>query len=317
MTIPASDYDLDAGLSGLGFRQELNPILESLLTLNASTSLPPVTFPFMLRVNETPTPDELEIRNPANTSFIKWGEITDTAVTLFSNGAAVPSLATAQTFTQPQTIDTSGVAGSLTVASDQSSGIVARIPMIGHNSVGSNVTGVNLVCRVVINTSGSEDFNFEVEVVRGGSTVTLATLGSFSDFRRSGGGGILDADTVRQAGVALSQITREAAGRLGIGGNFSAGFTPVQANEGSLFTFNGGTAQQVTLRPLAENTIMFFSNDTNGAANLTFASDTSPNDVNLNTTRLTLAGVASQTPMCCVVWSQAAGNEVTILGNNT
>ncbi|MGI9491871.1 MAG: hypothetical protein ACR2QF_05650, partial [Geminicoccaceae bacterium] len=248
MTLPiGGDYDLDAGLSGLNFRQELNPILESLITLNASASLPPITFPFMMRAGQDTTPNELQIRNPSNSAFLKYGEITDTEVKLFSDGAAVPSLGVSQIFTESQSVDQSGVSGQLSVGSDQSTGVVARIPLFGHNSVGSNVSGVSLVCRIVTNTNGSEDFNFEVEVIRGGSTVTAATLGSLSDFRRSGGGGILDADTVRQGGITLEQIIREAVGRLGDGGDFSTSFEPVQSDEGKMFRFNGASNVTVSL----------------------------------------------------------------------
>lgn len=317
MTLPSGgDYDLDAGLSGLNFRQELNPILESLLTLNASASLPPATFAFMLRAALDTSPNELQIRNPANTAFLKFAEVTDTAVRLFSEGGAVPSLGVSQIFTQPQTIDTSAVAGSLSIGSDQSAGVVARIPLFGHNSLGNNITGVNLVCRVNTNTATAEDFSFEIEVIRGGSTVTVAVLGSLSDFRRSGGGGILDADTLRQAGVELGQIIREAVGRLRDGSNFTASFEPVQTDEGKIFRFNGTSNVIVTLSPKVQHTVMYFLNESSTNATITFQSHpTLP--VEFRTTRLTLPGISGQSPMCSVYWFLSGGNRVNIIGNNT
>ena len=315
MTIPPSDYDLDSGLSGTGFRTETNTIIESILSSNASASLPPVTFPFMLRADTGASPNTWNLRNPSDNAFLKLAEVTDSAITLFSGGAAVPSLGAAQTFTDNQVVDKSGAAGSLSVGSDQSSGIVARFPMFGHNSSGANTTGVNLVCRITTNTAGVESFTFEIEVVRAGVATTVAVLGSESDFRRSGSG-ILQADTFRQGTTDLSQLLRENAGRFLDGGDFTSGFTPVQADEGKMYRFNGTTAQQITLRPLAKNTVIHFMNDSSNASNLTFASDSNPNNVTLKTTRLTLPGVSGQVPTCSVHWSNTGGVQVNIMGDN-
>ena len=319
MTIPSSDYDLDSGLSGLAFRQELNPILESILTLSASASLPPTTFPFMLRADQSGTPNVLQIRNPSDNAFLKWAEITDSAINLFSGGAAVPSLGSAQTFTANQTVDTSGSAGQLSIGSNQSSGVVARVPMFGHNSLGSNVTGVNLVCRIGTNTSGSEDFSFEIEVVRGGSTETVMNLGSLSDFRRSGNDGTLDADVIRQDGTELDQLLREATGRIGpTPRSFSASFEPVQADEGSMFRFNGNTNVTVSLSTKTTNTVMYFQNESgSSSANITFAAAASNGVTDFRTARLTLPGGAGITPTCAVHWYLSGGTRVNIYGNNT
>ena len=317
MTIPLSDYDLDSGLSGLQFREELNPIIESLVTLNASSSLPPITFPYMMRVDQSTTPDQGEIRNPSNNAFLKWFEITDSAVTLFSGGSAVPSLGVEQVFTEPQSIDVSGNAGSLLIGSDQSSGVVARTTFRGHNAVSENIDGVTLEAFISTNTDGSEDFDLDIRAVRGGSSVLLGKLGSVIDFRRAGGGGILDADTVRQAGIALSQIVREAKARLEVQPSFTAGFTPTQTQEGSLFEFNGSSNQTITLRPLAQNTVILFTNNSNGSGNLSFVSDSSPNNVTLKTNRTTLSGVSGESPMCAVVFYGTSGDLVNIVGQNT
>lgn len=320
MPLPSgSDYDLDPGLSGLLLRQELNTILLALLTMNASGSLPPQTFAFMQRVDSSASPNEIQIRNPADSAFLKLAEITDTQISLFSQGAAVPSLGAAQTFTQSQTIDTQGSASLLSIGSDLSAGVVARIPMFGHNSNGTDVTGVNLVCRINTNTAGAEDFSFEVEVVRGSSTTTVATLGSLADFKRSGGGGIIDADTIRQAGIDLATIINTETSRLGTSGNFNVatGRALTQADAGRLLRFNGSSNQTFTVPRLSQNTAVFFVNDSGGAGNVTFQSDISPNDVNFRTSRLTLPGISGQSPMCALVWFQSDGARVNIVGNNT
>lgn len=318
MPLPSGgDYDLDAGLSGLGFRNELNPIIEALASLSSDASLPPVTFPFMLRGALDTTPNEIQVRNPSNNAFLKMAEITDSALTMFSNGAAVPSLGTAQTFTAAQTVDIAGSPGSLSVGSDQSSGIVARIPMFGHNSVGGNTTGVNLVCRINTNTQGSEDFTFEVEAIRGGASVTVATLGSLSDFRRSGGGGIVDADTVRQAGITLAQIVREATGRFGDGGDFTVDINSfTQAQEGQMFRFNGTSNVTVRLNKLAKGTIIFFQNESSTQATITFAASVSDPVTDFRTSRLTLPGISGQSPVCGVHWYLSDGRRVNIFGDN-
>lgn len=318
MPLPSgSDYDLDAGLAGLPFRTELNSILLALLSMNASASLPPLTEPFMLRANTNTTPDQLEIRSPDDSTFLKWAEVTNSAITLFSQGAAVPSLGVQQTFTQPQSIDVSGAPGSLTVASDLNSGIVARIPMIGHNASGANVSGVNLVCRINTNTAGSEDFSFEVEVVRGGSAFTVANLGNLSDFRRTGGGGIIDADTVRQAGITLAQIVREAAGRFGTGGDFNTDINSfTQDQEGQVFRFNGTSNVTVRLNRLAQNTVIFFQNESSTQATITFAAAVTDPVTDFRTTRLTLPGTSGESPFCAVHWYLSDGRRVNIFGDN-
>lgn len=316
MTIPANDYDKDAGLSGAQYRAEDNTIVESVLTNNAAVGFPPQTFPFMWRVDQSRTPNVLQIRNPANSAFIDVAEVTDTLVSLFSDGGGVPSLGVEQTFTEAQSVDVLGTAGSFTVGSDQSSGIIGRYRMIGHNDIGGNVVGVNLVCRIGTNTAGAEDFSFEVEVVRGGSSVIVATLGSLSDFRRSGGGGILDADTIRQAGVTLEQIAREAAGRFATGGNFTAGFEPVQADEGKMFRFNGTSDIFIDLAPLARDTVMYFMNESNATATITFRAAPTGGINEIRTPKLTLPAVTGQAPTCAVHWYLTTGDRVNIVGDN-
>lgn len=317
MTIPANDYDKDAGLSGLAYRTEDNIIIESILTNSAAVGLPPVTFPFQWRVDQSRTPNVLQIRNPSNAAFVDVAEVTDTLVNLFSGGAGVPSLGAAQTFTEAQSIDQSGTPGSLTVGSNLTSGIVARIPMRGHNSTGSNVDGVNLVCRVNTNTAGSEDFTFEVEVIRGGSAFTVAQLGSLADFRRSGGGGVLDADTIQQAGITLAQIVREATGRLGDGGDFTSDITSLaQTNEGQLFRFTGSSNATVSLNKLAKNTVIYFLNESPTNANLTFAAAAVDPVTDFRTSQLTLPGISGQAPTCAVHWYLSDGRRINIVGDN-
>lgn len=314
MPLPSGgDFDLDAGLSGALFRGELNTILLALLSLSASASLPATTAAFMFRAALDTSPNQLQIRNPSDNAFLTWAEITDSEINLFSGGSAVPSLGVAQTFTQAQTVDQSGSAGLLSLGSDLSNGIVARIPMFGHNSAAANVTGVNLVCRVNTNTAGAEDFTFEVETVRAGAAVTVATLGSLTDFRRSGGGGILDADTIRQAGIELNTIIDDAR-RLEDGGNFADDRTLAQGDQGALLRFNGTVNRTVTVPNLARGTVIFIAND--GTGDLSFVSDTSPNNVSFRTARLTLPSVGSQAPTCALYFMTSTGNVVNILGNN-
>lgn len=317
MALPTGgDYDLDAGLSGLLFRQELNPILEAILSQNASASLPPQTFPFMFRADQSGSPNELQVRNPSDNAFLKWAEITDSAVKLFSEGGGVPSLGVAQTFTEAQTVDISGSAGLFSVGSDVNSGVVARIPLFGHNSSAANTTGVNLVCRLVVNTAGSEDFTFEIEVLRGGAISTVATLGNLTDFRRSGGGGTLDADIVRQDGITLDTLLSESAGKFADANDFSGDRAVTQADEGALIRFNGSANQTITLPNLEEKSVVSFVNDSGGLGDLSFVSDTSPNDVEIRTTRTTLPGIAGQSPICSVIWWLSDGSRVNIRGNN-
>ncbi len=315
MALPTgSDYDLDAGLAGLLFRQELNAILEAIISMNASSSLPPQTFPFMLRADESASPNELQIRNPADSSFLKFAEITDTLITLFSDGAAVPSLGVAQTFTESQTIDQQSTAGVFSVGSDLSSGVVARIPLFGHNANGTNVTGVNLVCRITTNTAGAEDFTFELEVVRAGTSTTVLVLGSTADFSRSGGGGTVNADIIQQDGVNLDTLLDDSTGIIGDGVNFATNRTISQGDQGTVLRYNGAGNATITLPRLTDRSVVHFINE--GTGDLTFASDTSPDDVEFRTTRTVLPAVTGQSPICSVLWFLSGGNRVTIVGQN-
>jgi hypothetical protein len=319
MAVPSgSDYDLDSGLSGTNFRTELNSIVLALLTMSADTTAPPESNPFMLRADTSTTPDEVLLRNPSDNAWLKLMEVTDSAITLFSDGAQVPALGTAQTFTEAQTVDISGSAGLVSIGSSLSTGVVARIPLFGHNSSAANTTGVNLICRLNTNTAASEDFTFEIEVVRGGSSVTVAALGSTTDFTRSGGGGTVNADTLQQDGTDLDDLLDVNRGRLGVQSNFTGTTkTLAQTDQGDLIPFTGSSACTITVPRLAENTVIFVQNDSNGSADITFESAAPYNDVTFFTTRLTLPGTASEAPMCALIWRNSAGDEVSIIGANT
>ena len=312
MSLPSgNDYDLDAALAGLSFRQELNTILSAILTQSSSASLPPLTFPFMNRADTGATPNELQIRNPSDNAFLKWAEITDTAISLFSGGAPVPSLGVAQTFTEDQTVDRSGSTGQVIIGSDLTTGVVARIPLFGHNSSGANTTGVNLICRMDNNTAGSEDFNFEIEVVRGGVANTIATFGGVAIIS-----GALNAVTLQQNGVNLDTIINDALSKVPARGNFSGPLTVAQADAGGYRRYNGTGNQTITLPRLSEGSIVQFINDSGGSGDLSFVSAASPNDVEIRTTKTTLPGVSGQSPTCMIQWILSGGNRVTINGEN-
>lgn len=315
MPIPANDYDIDPGLGGAAYRAEDNQRALALVTNNSDASVPPETFAFMWRVDLSRTPNVLQIRNPSNNGFLDIAEITDSIATLFSAGGGIPSLNVAQTFLQNQSIDILGSPGEMLTGSDLDNGIVARYKMRGHNASGSNVDGINLIARITDNTAGSEAFNFEVEILQPSGAVTVATLGSISDFRRSGGGGILDADIVRQAGITLEQIVREASSRLSRVTNFSANITSFTQtdDEGRVFRFNGSSNVTVTLPVLAQGTVIYFQNESSTNANITFAPDTG---VEVRTSRLTLPGISGTTPMCAVHWFLSGGTRTNIIGDN-
>jgi hypothetical protein len=318
MALPTvgNDYDLDAGLAGLNFRLELNAIIEALNSMNSAVGLPPITFPFMLRGALDTSPNEIQIRNPSDNAFLKLAEITDSAITMFSNGAAVPSLGTEQTFTANQNVDRSGAAGVFTVGSDLSAGVSGRLDFRAHNSVGANVSGVQLACTVENNAQGAEDFFLDVQVVRGGSTQTVARLGSIADFTQSGGQ-TLNATVLQQAGITLAQIVREAAGRFQNQADFSvdiASFT--QDQEGSMFRFNGSSNVTVRLNKLARNTIIGFQNESPADATITFAAAVVDPVTDFQTSRLTLPNVNGESPTCFVHWYLSDGRRVNILGDN-
>lgn len=312
MSLPSgNDYDLDAALAGFAFRQEINSIISAILTQSSSASLPPITFPFMPRADTGATPNQLQIRNPADTNFLKWAEITDTAINLFSGGAPVPSLGVAQTYTQDQTIDVTSAPGQIIVGSDLTTGVVARIPLFGHNSSGANTTGVNLICRMDSNTAGAEDFNFEIEVVRNGAANTIAIFGGAAIIN-----GALNATTLQQNSINLDTIINTAISEVPARGNFSGPLTVSQSDAGGFRRYNGTGNQTITLPRLNEGSWVYFLNDSGGAGDLSFSSATSPNDVEIRTTKTTLPGTSGQTPSCLVMWFLSGGNRVVINGEN-
>lgn len=308
-----SDVNWAALISGLNLRTEGNDIFAALLSLFSGSGDPSLTEAFMLNAL-TGSPNQLRIRNPSDNAWLTWAEISDSAVTLFSDGAEVPSLGNANVFTNSLTVDRSGSSGIITARSSLSTGIVASLRLGGHNSAAEDTDGVRLDARVTTNTDGSEDFELDLVVMRGGVASVLATFNNTATFA-----GNLTATTLRQGSTDLDDVIADDLSSARTEIPFDAATSIItQDATGHLYRFTGAasTNRTITLgsQPRGSSWAMFI-NDSDGAADLTFASAAGPNDVDIDG-GTSLVGASGQRPQCVVTWSNG-GADVNIRGDNT
>lgn len=306
-----SDVNWAALISGVNLRTEGNDIYAALLSLFSGSSGPSLTTAFMLNAL-TGTPNEVRIRNPADNAWLKFMELTDSAATLFSGGAQVLALNNTSAFTENQTVDKSGSAGIVTVRSDLATGTVASLRLGGENASASDVDGLFLNLRLVTATAGAEDFEVDIVVVRGGTPTTIATLGSTYSVT-----GTLNAGTLQQGGTDVdSVIADDLSSTRGETTFTTSQSITSQGTAGFLYRKTGSGAATVTLGSQPrDGSWAIFVNDSNGTGDITFASASSPNDVDIDG-GATLAGASGQRPQCVVTWMNG-GDDVNIRGDNT
>lgn len=325
MSQPTLDADVqwNANIAGLGLRQQGNEFFEALLTKMSGASAPNPTYQFMNWIDISVSPAVWRIRSADNLSWNDFAQIDSSEdapnqIILLNAGEGIPSLGIAQTFTQKQTIKEDGSVGELAVGSTLQSGIVARMPLFGHNSNNAETVGANLVLRLNTNTAGSESFTLEIETRRAGVITNIVSIGSVNIFDDGSGNKICDFDTVRQDGEDLDDIIAEANGKIRNDGSFSNSITLNQTNAGGYIRYNGSGAAVITVPKLEDGTWVMVMNDSSDSSSLTFESAANPDDVEFSTNRLTLrAGSGTERPKCMVFSYLSNGQLVDILGQNT
>ena len=266
MTQPSSDYDLDAAISGLQLRTEINTIIQAILTGSSGGDDPPETFPFMRYMDTDETPTGWYMRNEANDAWIKVGEFNlDDTITLFSDGAAIPSLGAEQTFTETQSIFETDEPGVLDLASNISDGISAAILMGGRNDALEDIVMGQILGTVQDDTNGSEDFFIQWEVLLNGVMTPVVRIdGGFVTVT-----GILEADTLQQANTDLDDLIEAAINSVGLPSFTNTTRTiPTHLTAGDMNRFTGSSPSTITIAAGTAGRVYGLVND--GTAAITF-----------------------------------------------
>ena len=107
-------------------------------------------------------------------------------------GGNIARTDTTNTFTEDQTISTTGI-NDFTLRSGLSSGFPVEIKLEADNSTGSTVTYVNPTMAIKTNTAGSEDGRFDLNMLVGGSSQRIWRVESGMQIGNPTGGNIADA----------------------------------------------------------------------------------------------------------------------------
>lgn len=261
-----SDYNQPSGQSGTNFRTAHNDYFEGVLTQNSGATDPATAFAFMLYADTGATPNELQMRNPGNTAFIKWGEIDADSITLFSDGAAVVGLANTSAFTEPQVIDKAGAAGSLTLRSSLATGIASFLDFAGHDDAANDTVYASIDMNIETATNGSEDGQLLFKVLRNNVDTTRMTIGDTVAVT-----GTLNATTLRQGGTSIASLIETAKGNLTDDTHSGTTLTIPSGDvtRGERNRFTGSSAITVTINSGTAGDIYPYMND--GTADTTFA----------------------------------------------
>ena len=268
MTQPSdSDYNLASGQSGTAVRTALNDYAQGLLTKNAGASAPSTTFAGMDWIDTSGSPAVWKIRNQANDDWDDFANIdSSTGIEILNEGAAVPGTAVANIFTAAQTIDITGAAGSLTIKSNQTTGIAASLDMGGHDDGGNDTVYGSIDLEITDDTDSSEDGQFVIRVLQGGSETAVITIagGSVSIT------GTANATTLQQGGTAVSTLIENAIKNAGINDSTSTTRTiPTNLTAGDFIRFTGSSAATYTVASGTAGDVYGVIND--GTADITFS----------------------------------------------
>lgn len=267
MTQPSdSDYAQPTGASGTDIRTNVNDYFEGVNTKNRGPVEPTTRFPGMDWIDSSVSPEEWNIRNAANSAWNLFATIDPTnGITILNEGAAVPGVGVANVFTENQTIDRTGAAGSLTIKSDRTTGIAASIDFAGHDDGANDTTYASIDAEVVDDTNGSEDGQIVARVLQNGSEVDRMTVGAQVDVA-----GVMNADTVEQAGITLDAIIEAEKGNMAPDSTSATSVSvPADLTRGERNRFTGSSASTWTCESGTAGDVFPVRN--RGTANITFA----------------------------------------------
>jgi len=198
--------------SGNVVRTGFNAIIAALLTKAGGSVTPTEISQFMDFIDTSGANPIWKVRNEANSAFIDLAEFVGGNIRLFSDGGAIPSVASANTFTADQTVKLAAAVGQMIVGSALSSGIPTRIPMIGHSSTAAQRIYAQIEADIETNTDGNEDGRMLLSLIRGGIVSEIMRLGAGVQIGSPAGGlpgnGILNAEGLEIGGTdILATIT--------------------------------------------------------------------------------------------------------------
>lgn len=296
-----SDYSQPSGASGTDIRTNEADYFSGILTKNSGATAPSTTFPFMWWIDTSASPPELNIRNSADSAWIKVAEIDTSDVKLFSELAALVALASANVFTETQTIDETGSAGVMVIKSDRTTGIGASVDFGGHDDGATDTIYASIDMEITDDTNGAESAQIVLRVLQAGSEVARMTIGSTVSVT-----GTLNATTLQQGGVGVSSLIETAAGNAAAGTAITATTrtVPDDLTRGIRNRFTGSSPSTWTINTGTAGNSYPVRN--RGTADITFAAGTA-----------TIVGGTTLAPGgVCTIEYDVAGTAL-IYGQNT
>ena len=213
--------------SGNVVRSGFNAINDAQVTKNSGSVTPTDLKRYMDFVDDAPADSEWNVRNGANSAFIKFAEFVGGNIRLFSDGAAIPSVGAANVFTADQTIRLAAAVGQLLLGSQLSSGIAARLAMRGHSSTAAERIYAQIEADIESNTNGSEDGRLLLSLIRGGIPTEIMRLGAGVQVGSPTGGlpgaGLVNAEGFEIEGVDILTTIAAASSATWSTATFSSG----------------------------------------------------------------------------------------------
>lgn len=172
-----SQNDLTIANQGFAsFRSDLNSALQALGSTNSGTSAPSTTFANQLFYDTTN--NILKIRNEDNDAFISLFTLDQTN-DLISGFTSPITITTADNLAQLTLVSTDADASSgpqMTLYRNSSSpadaDFLGRVKFLGRNDNSQDFVGVDMIARIIDASDGTEDSEFRIATIRGGTETT-------------------------------------------------------------------------------------------------------------------------------------------------
>lgn len=289
--------------AGSAVRTGFNAIIEAIASMNSGSSEPNDNSTRAMSLWYDTTNGVIKLRDPTDTDWIDIANVLTSPFRIqwLSEGVEVLTASVAD-FTDSLSIDVSGGVGELSLGSDVSTGVPARINLIGHDSLGNDTIYGQLRSNITSNTNTSEAAELIFAAMRAGSLTDKITIADAITIA-----GTFNATTLQQGGTAVQTLINNSIDSLD-STDFTSSPNPfvlTQGMSGFARRFTGGTPINVSVPVLTKDSVIVIDNDS-GSATLTFVASgvTFQNGV-------TLAAGKSAT----LRWLQT--NKVRILGENT
>jgi len=171
-----ADFSVANG-SGLQVRSGLNAVSDAIVSKSSGSVAPTDLQAYMSWFDTSGANAIWNIRNGANSAWIQLAEEIGSNLRLSSDGASIPSVGAANTFTADQKIRLAAALGQLLLGGQVTSGIASRLAMIGNNSGAAETIYAKLEADIETNSAGNESGRLLASLIRGGSQQEILRLG--------------------------------------------------------------------------------------------------------------------------------------------